>query len=42
MSCWLVGSVSRAVWMDVMQANTQYVENEIEKLNGDQLVELKV
>jgi len=24
------------------QANTQYVENEIEKLNGDQLLELKV
>jgi len=40
-SCWLAGSVSRAVWI-VMQANTQYVENEIEKLNGDQLVELKV
>jgi len=24
------------------QANTQYVETEIEKLNGEQLVELKV
>jgi len=24
------------------QANTQYVEGEIEKLNGEQLVELKV
>lgn len=35
-------SIANGTVVCCWQANTLYVENEIDKLNGDQLVELKV